>query len=123
MNSFQVQVLDFTYGFPPAYAMTKSIVSVNYRKYYNNFMNGVENVVTFLIAFGIVLRQKWMEYDCTERVQLTAMNAKNFSLISYRWMRDVAIPNVHGFALASYNAGVQTRRFYNLISSPLFITF
>ena len=83
MNSFQVQVLDFTYGFPPAYALTKNLVNVNYRKHYNNFVTGV----MFLVALVVVLRQKWIENDCNERVQL-------FALTSYEWMKEVGIPNV-----------------------------
>lgn len=122
MNSFQVQVLDFTYGFPPAYALTKSVVNVNYRKHFHNCMDVIENVIVFLIAVGIVLRQKWNEYDCTERVQLFALQVKEFSLTSYQWVRNVGIPNFKNAVGATHNAGVRTRYFYNLITSPLFIT-
>lgn len=115
MNSFQLQVLDFTYGFPPVYGLTKNLIGFNYRKHFHNFMNGVENVVMFLIAVGIVLRQKWIENDCNERVQLAAMT-------SYQWMKETGIPKVQNAIQATYNAGVKVREFYNLISSPLFIT-
>lgn len=111
MNSFQVQVLDFTYGFPPAYALTKNLVNVNYRKHYNNFVTGV----MFLVALVVVLRQKWIENDCNERVQL-------FALTSYEWMKEVGIPNVQNAIQVTYNAGVKVRGFYEVISSPLFIT-
>ena len=121
MNSFQVQVLDFTYGFPPAYALTKSIVNVNYHKHLNNYMNAVENVIVFLIAIGVVIHQKWIEYDCTERVQLAAIQAKDFGVNSYIWVKEVGIPNFKNLVGATYNAGIQTRYFYNLITSPLFV--
>lgn len=86
MNSFQLQILDFTYGFPPVYDFTKNVVGFNYRRALNNFMNGVETVIVFLIAVGVVLRQKWMEYDCTERMQLAAIQLKEFAVNFYIWM-------------------------------------
>lgn len=122
MNSFQLQVLDFTYDFPLIYDFSKNVIGFDYRKALNNFMSGVENVIVFLIAVGVVLRQKWMEYDCTERVQLFALQVKEFVVIAYTWMREVGAPAIANAIQFTYNAGVKVRELYNLVSSPLFIT-
>jgi hypothetical protein len=111
----QSQVLSFTSGFPPAEKMTNFIVSIDYRKLYHDFMNGVTIACAFIAAIATVISQKWNEYYCTERLQLVAIN-------TYEWLKTVAVPNTKKFASSVYQAGVKTREIYEVINSPLFIT-
>lgn len=111
----QAQILSFTEAFPPAHKLTEIVLNIQYRKHFNQFIDGVENVLIFLAAVYTVLRQKWVEHNVTERLQLAALNVKEFTL-------NVAVPSVHKAVTVTYNAGAQVRYVYELISSPLFIT-
>lgn len=111
----QDQILSFTEGFPPAHKLTEIVLNVNYKKHFHQFMDAVENTLIFLAAVYTVLRQKWIDHNMTERCQLAVLNVQDFTL-------NVAVPSVRKAATVTYNAGAQVRGFYELISSPLFIT-
>lgn len=111
----RAQVLDFTSAFPPAASLIETVIDIDYRKHLNSFMDGVETVCIFVAAVFIVLRQKWQENDCTERLQLASLTVRE-------WAVNAAAPAIKNATVATYQAGVNVRSFYELISSPLFIT-
>ncbi len=109
------QILSFTEAFPPAHKLTETVMTIDYKKHYNSFMDGVVNLCAFVAAIATVIYDTWMRYNTTERVQL-------WSLTAYTWTREIAVPAVKNAATSVYNTGKQVREVYNLISSPLFIT-
>ena len=113
MNS--TQIVAFTEGFPPAHKLTETLVNIDYKKHLNNYMDVVMNICAFVAVIATLIADKWAEYDCTERLQLAALNA-------YTWTRNVAVPAVKNAATVTYNAGAKVREVYDVINSPLFIT-
>lgn len=86
------QILNFTSAFPPAQKMVETLMEINYRKLYNQFVSFVVMVAAFVAAVYTVAREKWVEYDCTERVQLAAIYTKETTIKIYTWVREVFIP-------------------------------
>jgi hypothetical protein len=109
------QFLSFTEAFPPAHKMTETLMTIDYKKLYNQFMNAITNLCAIVAAIATVIYDKWNQYNMTERVQLWALTA-------YTWTREIAVPYVKNAAIATYNTGRKVREVYDVISSPLFIT-
>ncbi len=108
------QILEFTEAFPPAHKLTEIVLSINYHKHYNSFIDGVENTVVIIAAIVTVLYQKWVENDVTERLLLVALNVKEFTL-------NVVAPIAYKVIVGMYQAGRQVREIYELITSDLFV--
>jgi hypothetical protein len=102
------QILDFTSAFPPAQKLTETLMEVDYKKHYNQFMDAVTIFCAFVAAVYTVLRTKWVEYDCTERCQIAALYVKETAIKLYNWVREVMIP----FVIEIIN---DVRSFYNIV--------
>ena len=109
------QIVSFTEAFPPAHKLTETLVSIDYKKHLNTFMDGVETVIAFIAVIATLIAQKWVEYDCTERLQIAGLNA-------YTWTKEVAVPAVKNAVQKTYEMGVKVREVYEVVNSPLFIT-
>ena len=109
------QILSLTEAFPPAHKATETLMNIDYKKHFNSFMDAVEITLAFVAAIATVIYDKWNAHNMNERVQLWSLN-------TYTWVRNVAVPNVKNAAVATYQAGVKVREVYDVISSPLFIT-
>lgn len=108
-------ILSLTEAFPPAHKATQTLMSIDYKKHLNSFMDAVEITLAFIAAIVSIALQKWQEYDMTERTQIALLKASE-------WVRNVAVPNVKKAALATYQAGVEVRNIYNAIRLPLMMT-
>ena len=79
-------------SFPPADDLISQLAKIDYHKHFHTFMNAVETVCIFAVAVFTVLRDKWVEHDCTERLQVLILNViakgKSFRL----WCDEVLIP-------------------------------
>lgn len=109
-------------AFPPADALIETIMTIDYKKHLNTFMDAVVIVCAFVAAIASVTAQKWVEYDMTDRCLIALLNVKEFILKAYTWSREIGIPAVKKFSGQVYQAGVNVRQFYDMINSPLFIT-
>ncbi len=107
--------MELTKSFPPADDLIETLQGIDYKKHLNNFMDFVVTVCVIVAAVATVIRDKWQHYDCTERLQLAALQVKDFTM-------NVTVPVIQNAVIATYSAGQQVRYFYDLISSPLFIT-
>lgn len=104
----QSQVLSFTTGFPPAEKLTETLIGIDYRKQFHNFMDTVVIVCAMIAAFATIIAQKWNEYDCTERLQLFVLNMIEKAKTFYAWLKNVAFPAV----VDAYN---EVRSIYNFV--------
>jgi len=111
-----------TQAFPPVNALIETMTNIDYKKHLNSFMDAVVIVCAFVAAVVSVTAQKWVEYDVTDRCLIALLNVKEFGLKAYTWSREIGIPAVEKFSGHVYQAGVNVRQFYDMISSPLFIT-
>ena len=102
------QVLDFTSAFPPAQKLAETLMEIDYRKHYNQFMDFVVILCAFSAAVYTVLRDKWIENDVTERLQLAFETVKDQSVRFYHWNKEVSVP----FVVDTAN---EIRSFYNVI--------
>jgi len=116
MKLTQSSVLEFTEAFPPAHKLTETLMTIDYKKHYNSFMDGVENVVVFLMVIGNLLIQKWNENDMTEKTQLLALSV-------YEWIKEVGIPQTKEMIIKTYTLGVKSREVYEVLTARQFVTF
>lgn len=106
----RAQVLDTLSAFPPAEGMAKMLMDFDYKKAFNNYMDAIEMIVKFImVVVAIAGDIAWFWYH----------NGGKEFLIETRQNAVVAFNNARQH---TYNAGVQSRRIYEVISSPLFIT-
>ena len=105
----------FAQSFPPVNALMETLVSIDYKKHYNNFMNAVEIAVVFIAVIVTMALEMWSKYDMTERTQIAALNA-------YTWIKEVAVPFVKQTAQNTYNAGVNVREVYEVLTARQFVT-
>ena len=62
--------MELTKSFPPADAFVEMMTEIDYKKHFNTFMDGVENLCLIVAAIATVIAQKWQEHNMTERTQL-----------------------------------------------------
>lgn len=106
----RAQVLDTLSAFPPAEGMAKMLMDFDYKKAFNNYMDAIEMIVKFImVVVAIAGDIAWFWYH----------NGGKEFIVQTRHNAVVAFNNAREF---SYNAGVKSRAFYEVISSPLFIT-
>lgn len=86
------QILDFTSAFPPAQKLTETLIEIDYRKHYNQFMDSVVIFCAFVAVVYTVLQSKWSQYDMTERCQLAWIQAKENVNQFSNWFQSVLIP-------------------------------
>lgn len=110
MNQLQEQVLDFTSAFPPAHKLTETLMKIDYRKLWSQIVTTVIVIFT-LIQVAYLLTEYWYKNGGKEKLQNI-----------WIWVKDVAIPFLNTLRHNIYTAGMKTRNFYEVISSPLFIT-
>ncbi len=89
--------MELTKSFPPADALIETLQEIDYRKHYNNFMDVVVTVCAFIAAVATVIRDKWQQYDCTERLQLFVLRVIELAKTFYAWVMNVFVPNVKPF--------------------------
>lgn len=84
--------MQLTKSFPPADDLISELVKIDYQKHFHTFMNAVETVCIFVAALYTVLRDKWIEHDCTERLHLFVLNVINKGKSFRLWCDEVLIP-------------------------------
>ena len=93
------QILDFTAGFPPAQKLTQILIEIDYKKYFNQYMDFVITFCSVIAAIYTVLRNKWIENNVTERLQVTAETIKVETIRFYNWNKEVSIPFIQETAI------------------------
>lgn len=84
--------MQLTKSFPPADDLISELMKIDYQKHFHTFMDAVETACIFVAALYTVLRNKWVEHDCTERLQLFVMNVINKGKSFRVWCNEVLIP-------------------------------
>lgn len=84
--------MELTKSFPPADDLISYLLEIDYHKHFHTFLNAVKTSCIFIAALYTVLRNKWVENDCTERLQVLILNViaagKSFRI----WCENVLIP-------------------------------
>jgi hypothetical protein len=93
----QTQILEFTSAFPPAHKLTETLMNIDYKKHLNSFLDAVVILCAFVAAVATVIRDKWQEHDCTERLQLFVLRVVELAKTFYAWVMNVFVPNVKSF--------------------------
>jgi len=93
-KSFFKTTMELTKSFPPADAFVEMMLEIDYKKHFNTFMDGVENLCLIVAAIATVIAQKWQEYDCTERLQLFVLRVIEGAKTFYAWVMNVFVPEV-----------------------------
>ena len=91
-KSFFKLTMELTKSFPPADAFVEMMLEIDYKKHFNTFMDGVENLCVIVAAIATVIAQKWQEYDCTERLQLFVLRVIEGAKTFYAWVKNVFVP-------------------------------
>lgn len=99
----------FTQSFPPADDLISKLQEIDYKKHLNKFMDRVEIFCIFMVAIAIIIRDKWVQHHCTERLQIFAIQVIEGLKVFYAWMQNVFIPECKSF----YD---DCRSFYNLVT-------
>ena len=107
-NSFTKPTMELTKSFPPADAFVEMITEIDYKKHFNTFMDGVENLCLIVAAIVTVIAQKWQEHNMTERTQLFVLRVIEGAKTFYAWVKNVFVPECQEF----YN---DCRSFYNYV--------
>ena len=89
--------MKMTKSFPPADDLIAYLKQVDYVKHYNNFMDAVVVFCVYVAVIATVIRNKWQENDCTERLQLFALKVADYVKIAYAWIVNVFIPECKSF--------------------------
>jgi hypothetical protein len=71
-------------------------------------MDGVVVFCAIIAVVYTVSRAKWVEYDCSTRLQIAAVTIKETAIKVYTWVREVLIP----FVVDCYK---EVESFYNII--------
>ena len=93
-------------SFPPADDLFVQLQQVDYQKLYHDFMDVVVVFCAFVAAVATVIRDKWQQYDCTERLQLFAIRVIAGAKTFYAWTMTVFVPECKEFyadCRAAYN--------------------
>lgn len=70
------------------------VMEYDYKKSYETMISYVVTAAAFVAAIATVVYRKWMEYDCTERLQLFAIDFYVGMKTTFLWVKNVAIPFV-----------------------------
>ena len=89
--------MQLTKSFPPTDDLFAYLQQIDYKKHYNNFMDAVVVFCAFVAAVATVIRDKWQQYDCTERLQLFVLRVIELAKTFYAWVMNVFVPNVKSF--------------------------
>jgi len=89
--------MEFTKAFPPADALIETMLEIDYKKHYNAFMDAVVIACAFIAAIATVIRDNWVKYDCTERLQLFVLRCIELAKIFSAWVMNVFVPSVQSF--------------------------
>lgn len=89
--------MEFAKAFPPVDALIETLMDIDYKKHLNSFMDAVVIACAFIAAIATVIRDKWVEHNCTERLQLFALDFIEGSKITYAWVMNVFVPYVKSF--------------------------
>jgi len=100
--------MELTKSFPPADAFVEMMNEIDYKKHFNTFMDGVENLCLIVAAIATVIAQKWQEHNMTERTQLFVLRVIEGAKTFYAWVKNVFVPECQEF----YN---DIRSFYNYV--------
>ena len=84
--------MQLTKSFPPFDDFFSYIREVDYHKLYNQFMDFVVVVCAVVAAVATVIRDKWVQYDCTERLQLFVLRCIELVKSFYAWLMNVFVP-------------------------------
>ena len=95
-------------SFPPIDHLIRFLKQIDYKKHYNQFMDGVVVFCAIIAVVYTVSRAKWVEYDCSTRLQIAAVTIKETAIKVYTWVREVLIP----FVVDCYK---EVESFYNII--------
>lgn len=90
--------MELTQSFPPVDAFIAKVQEIDYKKHLNSFMNAVVIACAFIAAIATVIRDKWVQNDCTERLQLFVLRVIELAKTFYAWVVNVFIPGVKEFA-------------------------
>jgi hypothetical protein len=89
-----------TIGFPPADALLEQIVSIDYKKHLNTFMDVVENVVLIVAAVSQVIWERfsqWYNNGGKETIINAYIKTRNFLQFAILWVREVGYPQARNF--------------------------
>lgn len=89
--------MQLTKSFPPADALIEVLQGIDYKKHFNTFMDAVVIACAFVAAIATVIRDKWTEHDCTERLQLFVLNVIEKAKTFYAWVTNVFVPECKSF--------------------------
>ena len=89
--------MELTKSFPPADAFVEMMTEIDYKKHYNTFMDGVENLCVIVAAIATVIAQKWQEHNMTERTQLFVLRVIDGIKTFYAWVKNVFVPECQEF--------------------------
>lgn len=89
--------MELTKSFPPADAFVEMMTEIDYKKHFNTFMDGVENLCLIVAAIATVIAQKWQEHDMTERTQLFVLHVIDGIKTFYAWVKNVFVPEFKAF--------------------------
>ena len=88
-------------SFPPADDLFRFLKAQDWNAHYNSFMETVVTVCAFMAAIYTVARDKWIQYDCTQRcingwnlVIQAATIIVNYIQVAYTFTRETIIPSV-----------------------------
>ena len=84
--------MELTKSFPPADAFVEMMTEIDYKKHFNTFMDGVENLCIIVAAIATVIAQKWQEHNMTERTQLFVLRVIEGAKTFYAWVKNVFVP-------------------------------
>lgn len=90
--------MELTQSFPPVDAFIVKVQEIDYKKHLNSFMDAVVIACAFIAAIATVIRDKWVQNDCTERLQLFVLRVIELAKTFYAWVMNVFIPGVKEFA-------------------------
>lgn len=90
--------MELTQSFPPVDAFLIKVQEIDYKKHLNSFMDAVVIACAFIAAIATVIRDKWVQHDCTERLQLFVLRVIELAKTFYTWLINVFIPGVKEFA-------------------------
>lgn len=96
-NPFLKTTMELTKSFPPADAFVEMMMEIDYKKHFNTFMDGVENLCVIVAAIATVIAQKWQEHNMTERTQLFVLRVIEGAKTFWAWVNNVFVPEFKAF--------------------------